>query len=145
VYVPIKDWKLGCQHAINQQVGTVESRVDHNEQGIEPETCQGYREKMVWKTTEDLERIRDPRSPVANANDRIPKQSLYMCSPLRLVWLWRGYLCYLSVRNLMFIPCFRGGSRITSTKMDLDTPYHRLQCLILNGLQEFPLQPNPRH
>jgi hypothetical protein len=81
---------------------------------------------MVRKTTEDLERIRDPRSPVENANDRIPKQALDMCSPLRLVWLWRGYLRYLSARDLVFIPCVRGGSRITSMKLDLDTPYRRL-------------------
>jgi hypothetical protein len=47
VYVPNKDWQLGFQHANSHQAGTVESRVDHNEQGIEPETCQGYREKMV--------------------------------------------------------------------------------------------------
>jgi hypothetical protein len=66
----------------SHQAGTVESRVDHNEQGIEPKTYQGYQEKMVWKTTEDLKWIRDPRSPVANANDEIQKQALYMCSPL---------------------------------------------------------------
>jgi hypothetical protein len=125
-------------------VGTVESRVDHNEQGIEPKTCQGYREKMVWKTTEDLERIRDPRSPMENANDGIPKQALYMCSPLQLVQLWRGYLRYLSTHDLVFIVCVRGGYWIISMKLDLDTPYLRLQCLILNGLEEFPLQPNPR-
>jgi hypothetical protein len=82
MYVPNKDCQLGCQHTNSHQAGTVESQVDHNEQGIEPETCQGYREKMVWKTTEDLEWIRDPRSPVENANDGIPKQALYMCSPL---------------------------------------------------------------
>ena len=63
-------------------MGTVESRVDHNEQGIEPETYQGYQEKMVWKTTTDLKRIQDPRILVENANDEIPKQTLYMCSPL---------------------------------------------------------------
>jgi hypothetical protein len=47
VYVPKKDWQLGCQRANSHQAGTVESPVDHNEQGIEPETCQGYREQMV--------------------------------------------------------------------------------------------------
>ena len=72
VYVPRKYWQLVCQHMNSHQVGTVDSRVDHNEQGIKPKTCQGYREKMVRKTTEDLEWIRDPRSSVANANDRIP-------------------------------------------------------------------------
>ena len=72
VYVLRKYWQLVFQHVNNYQAGTVDSRVDHNEQGIKPETCQGYREKMVWKKTEDLERIRDPRSPVANANDEIP-------------------------------------------------------------------------
>jgi hypothetical protein len=76
----------------SHQVGTVEIQVDHNEQSIEPETCQGYQEKMFRKITEDLEWIRDPQSPVENANDGIPKQALYMCSPLRLVQLWRGYL-----------------------------------------------------
>jgi hypothetical protein len=41
VYVPNKDWQLGCQHANSHQAGTVESRVDHNEQGIEPKTWSG--------------------------------------------------------------------------------------------------------
>jgi hypothetical protein len=102
----------------SHQVGTVDSRVDHNEQSIKPETYQGYQNKVVQKTTEDLERIRDPRSYVANAIDGIPRQALYMCSPLRLVRLWRGYLRYLSTRNLMFSPCVRGGSRITFTILD---------------------------
>jgi hypothetical protein len=99
---------------------------------------------MVWKTTKDLEQIRYPQIPVANANDEIQKQAFDMCSPLRLVRLWRGYLHYLSAHDLIFIPCIRGGSWITSKKLDLDTPYRRLQCLVLNGLGEFPLQPNPR-
>jgi hypothetical protein len=72
VYVPRKDWQLVFQHVNNYQAGTVDSRVDHNEQGIKPETCQGYREKMVQKMTEDLEWIRDPRSSVENANYGIP-------------------------------------------------------------------------
>jgi hypothetical protein len=62
VYVPKRGWQLGCQRANNHQAGTVESWVDHNEQGIKPKTCQGYRKKMVQKITEDLERIQDPRS-----------------------------------------------------------------------------------
>jgi hypothetical protein len=57
VYVPKKDRQLGCQHVNSYQASTIKSRVDHNEQGIEPETCQGYQEKVVWKTTEDLEWI----------------------------------------------------------------------------------------
>jgi hypothetical protein len=85
---------------------------------------------MVQKTTEDLEQIRDPRSPMENANDVIPQQILDMCSPLRLVRLWRGYLRYLSLRDLMFSPCVRGGSQITSMKLDFYTSYHRLQCLV---------------
>jgi hypothetical protein len=108
VYVPKKYSQLGCQRANSHQAGTVKSQVDHNEQGIEPETCQGYREKMVWKKTEDLKWIQYPRSPMENENNGIPKQALYMCSPLRLVQLWRGYLRYLSTCNLMFIPCVRG-------------------------------------
>ena len=72
MYVPRKYWQLVCQHVNNYQAGTVGSRVDHNEQGIKPETYQGYREQVFRKTTEDLERIRDPRSFVANANDGIP-------------------------------------------------------------------------
>ena len=60
MYVPRKDWQLVFQHVISHQAGTVGSRVDHNEQGIKPETYQGYREQMVWKTTEDLEQIQDP-------------------------------------------------------------------------------------
>jgi hypothetical protein len=118
----LKYRQLGCQRANSHQAGTVDSRVDHNEQGIKPETYQGYRKQVVWKTTEDLEWIRDPRSSVANAIDGIPRQALYMCSPLRLVQLWRGYLCYLSARDLVFSPCVRGGSRITFTILDFDTP-----------------------
>ena len=41
MYVPKKDRQLGCQRANSHQAGTVESRVDHNEQGIKPETYQG--------------------------------------------------------------------------------------------------------
>jgi hypothetical protein len=115
VYVPRKYWQLVCQHANSHQAGIVDSWVDHNEQGIKTETCQGYREKMVQKTNEDLEHIQDPRSPVANANDGIPQQILDMCSPLRSVQLWRGYLCYLSLHDLVFSPCVRGGSHITFT------------------------------
>jgi hypothetical protein len=72
MYVPRKYWQLVCQHVNNYQAGTVGSRVDHNEQGIKPETCQGYREKVFRKTIEDLEWIRDPRSSMENANDGIP-------------------------------------------------------------------------
>jgi hypothetical protein len=57
VYVPKKYRQLGCQHVNSHQVGTVESRVDHNEQGIKPKTYQGYRKKLVRKTIEDLEWI----------------------------------------------------------------------------------------
>jgi hypothetical protein len=60
MYVPRKDRQLACQRANSHRAGTVESRVDHNEQAIELETCQGYRKKMVQKTTEDLKQIRDP-------------------------------------------------------------------------------------
>ena len=44
----------------SHQAGTVESQVDHNEQGIKPETYQGYRKQVVQKTTEDLKWIQDP-------------------------------------------------------------------------------------
>jgi hypothetical protein len=57
-----------------------------------------------------------------NAIDGIQKQALYMCSPLRLVHLWRGYLRYLSARDLMFIPYVRGASQIDFTILNLDTP-----------------------
>jgi hypothetical protein len=57
VYVPRKDWQLVCQHVNSYQAGTVDSRVDHNEQGIKPKTCQGYQEQVFWKMTEDLEWI----------------------------------------------------------------------------------------
>ena len=60
-----------------------------------------------------------------------------MCSPPRSVQLWRGYLHYLSLRDLVFIPCVRGGSRITSMKLDFYTPYHRLQCLVWVALESF--------
>jgi hypothetical protein len=66
----------------SHQAGTVDSRVDRNEQGIKPKTYQGYRKQVVRKTTEDLKWIRDPRSSVANAIDEIPRQTLYMHSPL---------------------------------------------------------------
>jgi hypothetical protein len=122
VYVPKKDRQPGCQRTNSHQAGIVESRVDHNEQGIKLETYQGYQEKVVWKKTEDLKWIRDPRSSVENAIDEIPRQALYMCSPLRLVQLWRGYLCYLSTRDLVFIPYVRGGSRINFMILDRDTP-----------------------
>jgi hypothetical protein len=72
VYVPRKYWQLVFQYVNSHQAGTVDSPVDHNEQGIKPETCQGYREKMVRKKNEDLELIRDPKIPVENANDGIP-------------------------------------------------------------------------
>jgi hypothetical protein len=72
VYVPRKDRQLVCQHVNNYQAGTVGSRVNHNEQGIKPETYQGYREQVFRKTTEDPERIQDSRSSMANANDGIP-------------------------------------------------------------------------
>jgi hypothetical protein len=36
-------------------------------------------------------------------------------------WLWRGYLCYLSARDLVFSPCVRGGSQITFTFTGLFT------------------------
>jgi hypothetical protein len=52
----------------NYQAGTVDSRVDRNEQGIKPKTYRGYRMQVFQKTNEDLERIRDP---------------------LRLVWFWK--------------------------------------------------------
>jgi hypothetical protein len=106
----------------SHQEGIVESQVDHNDQGIELETYQGYQRKVVWKTTEDLKQIQDPRSFVENAIDGIPRQTLYMCSPLRLVQIWRGYLHYLSTCNLVFIPYVRGLSWITFTILDFDTP-----------------------
>jgi hypothetical protein len=118
VYVSKKDRQLGCQRVNSHQAGIVDSQIDHNEQGIELKTCQGYRKQVVQKTTEDLEQIQDPRSSMANAIDEIPRQALYMCSPLRLVWLWRDYLHYLSVRNLVFSPYVKGGSQITLTILD---------------------------
>jgi hypothetical protein len=41
----------------NHRASTVKNRVDHNEQGIKIETCQGYRKQVVRKTTEDLKQI----------------------------------------------------------------------------------------
>jgi hypothetical protein len=52
--------KLSFQLAVSHQAGTVDSRADHNEQDNKSETYRGYREKVVWKTTEDLEWIRGP-------------------------------------------------------------------------------------
>jgi hypothetical protein len=49
--------KLGCQCANSHQAGIIDSRVDHNEQGIKPETYQGYLKEVFWKTTKDLEWI----------------------------------------------------------------------------------------
>jgi hypothetical protein len=72
-YVSKKDRQLGCQHTNSHQAGIVDSRLDHNEKGIEPEIFQGYRRQVVQKTIEDLERIRDPRSSVANAINGIPR------------------------------------------------------------------------
>jgi hypothetical protein len=97
----------------SHQVGTFDSWVDRNEQGIKPETYRGYRKKLFRKMTEDLKWIRYPQISVENTINIIPRQVLYMCSPLRLVRLWRGYLRYLSAHDLVFIPCVRGGSHIT--------------------------------
>jgi hypothetical protein len=44
----------------NHHVGTVNSQVARNEQGIKPETYQGYRKKVFLKMTEDIEWIQDP-------------------------------------------------------------------------------------
>jgi hypothetical protein len=44
----------------NHQAGIVDSQVDRNEQGIKPETYQGYRKKVFQNMNEDLEQIRDP-------------------------------------------------------------------------------------
>jgi hypothetical protein len=123
----------------NHQVRIVDSRVDRNEKGIKPETYQGYRKKVFWKTIEDLKWIRDPRSSMANAINGIPRQVLYMRSPLRLVWLWRGYHHYLSAHDLVFSPCVIGVSQIISMLLDFYTHYHRLVCLFYS-LEEFPLQ-----
>jgi hypothetical protein len=68
----------------NYQAGTVDSRVDRNEQGIKPETYQGYRKKVFWKMTEDLEWIRDPRSSVENAINSNPKISPLYAFPTTL-------------------------------------------------------------
>ena len=140
VYVPNKDWKLGCQHANSHQAGTVESWVDHNEKGINPKTYQGYRSQVVQKTTKELERIRDPQSSMENAIDGIPRQALYMCSPLRLVQVWRGYLRYLSARDLVFIPCVRGGSQITFTILEFLALLGTDSYVCFCSLEEFPLQ-----
>jgi hypothetical protein len=47
--------------------------VDNNEQGIKPETYQGYRNKVFQKTIEDLKRIQDPQSSMENAINEIPR------------------------------------------------------------------------
>jgi predicted acetyltransferase len=56
----LKYGQLGFQLAVSYQAGTVDSRADRNEQDNKSEAYQGYRKKMVWKTTEDLEWIRGP-------------------------------------------------------------------------------------
>jgi hypothetical protein len=65
--------QLGCQLTKNYQAGTVDKRANHNEQGIKPETYQGYQKKVFWKMTEDLEQFQDPQSSVANAINGIPR------------------------------------------------------------------------
>jgi hypothetical protein len=92
--------QLGFQLMNNHQAGIVDSRVDCNEQGIKPETYQGYRKQVFHKTTKDLEWIQDP-SPL----HVFPRQVLYMHSPLCLVQPWRGYLRYLSTCDLVFRTC----------------------------------------
>ena len=57
----------------NYQAGTVDSQVDYNEQGIKPETYQGYQKQVFQMMTKDLERIQDPRSSVANVINKIPR------------------------------------------------------------------------
>jgi hypothetical protein len=148
MYVPKKDRQLGFQCANSHQAGIVGSQVDHNEQGIKPDTCQGYRKKVVWKTTEELEWIRDPRSSVTNAIDEIPRQALYMCSPLRLVQIWRGYLCYLSAHDLVCSPCVRGGSQITFTILEFSHSLAQTPMFDLMALKSFLSNliqgPNPK-
>jgi hypothetical protein len=58
-----------------------------------------------------------------------------MCSPQRSVQLWRGYLRYLSLRDLVFSPCVRGGSRITFRNWTSTLPIDRLQCLVWVALE----------
>jgi hypothetical protein len=43
--------------------------------------------------------------------------------------LWRGYLRCLSLRDLVFSPCVRGGSRIAFRYRTSTLPIDRLQCL----------------
>jgi hypothetical protein len=69
----------------SHQAGTVDSQVDHNEQVIKIETYRGYRKQVLWKMTEELEWIQDPRTFMENEINRIPREVLYMRSPLCLV------------------------------------------------------------
>jgi hypothetical protein len=58
-----------------------------------------------------------------------------MCSPQRSVQIWRGYLRYLSLRDLVFSLCVRGGSWITFRNWTSTLPIDRLQCLVWVALE----------
>ena len=82
-----------------------------------PKPIKGIKSKWSGRQPRTLN-IFKIHDSVANAIDEIPKQALYMPSPLRLVWLWRGYLRYLFTNDLVFIPCVIRGSQITFTILD---------------------------
>jgi hypothetical protein len=115
--------KLGFQLAVSHQAGTVDSRADRNEKDNKSEAYQGYRKKMVWKTTEDLEWIRGPRSSVGKCSRYYSRDRPSIYVPHYVQSSFGGVISTcLSSRDLMFIPCVRGGSRITFMTLDLSTP-----------------------
>jgi hypothetical protein len=117
----LKYGQLGFQLAVSYQAGTVDSRADRNEKDNKSEALQGYRKE---NGLEDNRGSRmDSRSMKLHRQMQsvlFPRKTLNIQSPLRSVQLWRGYLHCLSSRDLVFIPCVRGGSRLTLTTLDLN-------------------------
>jgi hypothetical protein len=56
----VKDGQLGFWLAVSHEVGTINSRADRNEQDNKSESYQGYQNKMVHKTKENIQQIRGP-------------------------------------------------------------------------------------
>jgi hypothetical protein len=84
----VKYRKLSFQLAVSHQVGTVDSRADRNEQDNKSEALQGCRKKLVWKTTEDLEWIRGPRSSVGKCDQYCSRERPSIYNPH---YVWSGF------------------------------------------------------
>jgi hypothetical protein len=73
--------QLSFQIEVNHQEGTIDSRVDRNEQDNKSETYQGYREKMVRNTIKDIERIRGPQRSIGKCSRYYSREKSSICVP----------------------------------------------------------------